>query len=141
MQIFATQRTWIIGVPTGSNGCKSLDIVRILSRIEHHQVGIANNDSLEECETRYRQLDILHHIASAMHMEDNRIDELKSRARDASATGDYRGLIAAFDELSAGRKFDDTDDVDDAIRDYNKFLRKTRQFPAKVFVDLLHITF
>ena len=75
------------------------------------------------------------------YAEDNRIDELKSRARDASATGDYRGLIAAFDELSAGRKFDDTDDVDDAIRDYNKFLRKTQQFPAKVFVDLLHITF
>ena len=75
------------------------------------------------------------------YAEDNRIDELKSQAHDASATGDYRGLIAAFDELSAGRKFDDTDDVDDAIRDYNKFLRKTQQFPAKVFVDLLNITF
>ena len=75
------------------------------------------------------------------YAEDNRIDELKSRARDASATGDYRGLISSFDELSAGRKFDDTDDVDDAIRDYNKFLRKTQQFPAKVFVDLLNITF
>ena len=35
----------------------------------------AGEDSLEECETRYRQMDILHHIASAMHMEDNRIDE------------------------------------------------------------------
>ncbi len=75
------------------------------------------------------------------YAEDNRIDELKSRARDASATGDYRGLISSFDELSAGRKFDDTDDVDDAIRDFNKFLRKTQQFPAKVFVDLLNITF
>ena len=75
------------------------------------------------------------------YAEDNRIDELKSRARDASATGDYRGLISSFDELSAGRKFDDTDDVDDAIREYNKFLRKTQQFPAKVFVDLLNITF
>ena len=75
------------------------------------------------------------------YAEDNRIDELKSQTHDASATGDYRGLIAAFDELSAGRKFDDTDDVDDAIRDYNKFLRKTQQFPAKVFVDLLNITF
>ena len=75
------------------------------------------------------------------YAEDNRIDELKSRARDASATGDYRGLISSFDELSAGRKFDDTDDVDDAIRDFNKFLRKTQHFPAKVFVDLLNITF
>ena len=75
------------------------------------------------------------------YAEGNRIDELKSHARDASATGDYRALIASFDELSAGRKFDDTDDVDDAIRDYNKFLRKTQQFPAKVFVDLLNITF
>lgn len=75
------------------------------------------------------------------YAEDNRIDELKSRARDASATGDYRGLISSFDELSAGRKFDDTDDVDDAIREYNKFLRKTQHFPAKVFVDLLNITF
>ena len=75
------------------------------------------------------------------YAEDNRIDELKSQTHDASATGDYRGLIAAFDELSAGRKFDDTDDVDDAIRDYNKFQRKTQQFPAKVFVDLLNITF
>ena len=75
------------------------------------------------------------------YAEDYRIDELKSRARDASATGDYRGLISSFDELSAGRKFDDTDDVDDAIRDFNKFLRKSQHFPAKVFVDLLNITF
>ncbi len=75
------------------------------------------------------------------YAEDNRIDELKSQAHNASATGDYRGLIASFDELSAGRKFDDTDDVNDALRDYNTFLRNTRQFPEKVFVDLLNITF
>ncbi len=75
------------------------------------------------------------------YADDNGIDELKIRAREASAGGDYSSLIAAFSELSAGQKFSDSSDVDEAIRDFNKFLRKTQHFPAKMFVELLNINF
>ncbi len=73
--------------------------------------------------------------------EDNGLDELKVRAHEAAADGDFRGLIASFSELSAGYSSHDTDDVDDEIRAYTKFLRKTQQFPARLFVDLLNIRF
>ena len=73
--------------------------------------------------------------------DDNGIAELKVRAREAASKGDYRALIDAFSELSGSRDYDDADDVDEEIRAYTKFLRKTQQFPAKIFVDLLNITF
>ena len=50
-------------------------------------------------------------------------------------------MISAYNELSAGKYYDDADDVYDAIRDYTKFQRKIQKFPASFFIDLLHITF
>ena len=38
-------------------------------------------------------------------------------------------------------QYNDTEDVDDAIRAYTKFLRSTQKFPASVFTDLLNISF
>lgn len=76
------------------------------------------------------------------YADDNGIDELKVHARNAAASGDYQSLIASFSELSAGRKFSDTDDVDRAILKYNGFLNKTIQrFPARAFVDLWKMSF
>ena len=72
--------------------------------------------------------------------EENGLGELKTKAHTAAAAGDYRSLIAAYSEYSLGN-YHDADDVDDAIRDYTKFLRKSQQFPASVFTDLLHIKF
>lgn len=74
-------------------------------------------------------------------VDDNGLNELKTRARESAANGDYRALISAFNEFSSAHSYHDTDDVDDQILAYSKFLRKTQQFPAKIFVDLLHITF
>ena len=72
--------------------------------------------------------------------DDNGLSELKNAAHAAAAAGDYNAMISAYaaDSLSVSH---DSDDVDDAIRDYTRFLRKTQQFPASVFTDLLHITF
>lgn len=75
------------------------------------------------------------------YADDNGIDDLKVRAREAAASGDYRGLISSFNELSAGRLFSDTDDVDDAIKAFSKFFRDTQKFPATVFVDLWNLSF
>lgn len=75
------------------------------------------------------------------YAEDNGIDELKYCARDVSSSGDYNALISSFNEFSSGHKHADTTDVDEAIQNFNRFLRKTQMFPAKMFVDLLHITF
>jgi len=71
--------------------------------------------------------------------DENGLSELKNAAHSAAAAGDYRSLISAYSAYASGYK--DTDDVDDAIRDYTKFLRKTQQFPASVFTELLNITF
>ena len=73
--------------------------------------------------------------------DENGISELKTRAREAAASGDYRALISSFNELDSASGYDDADDVEDAIRAYTKFLRKTQQFPAAFFVDLLNIRF
>ena len=73
--------------------------------------------------------------------DENGIDELKSRAREAASNGDYHALVAAFNELSSGSVLRDTDDVDDEIRSFSKFLRMTQQYPARFFVDLLNISF
>ena len=73
--------------------------------------------------------------------DENGLGELKSRAYAAHVERDCSGMISAYNELSAGKYYDDADDVYDAIRDYTKFQRKIQKFPAKVFVDLLHITF
>ena len=73
--------------------------------------------------------------------DENGLGELKTRAHEAAADGDYRALIASYSEFTAGQGYHDTDDVDDAIRAYTKFLRKTQQFPAGLFVDLLNISF
>ena len=75
------------------------------------------------------------------YANDYGIDELKVRARDTYAAGDYRGLISSFSELSAGMTSSDTEDVDDAIKAYNKFIRDTQKFPATVFVDLWNLSF
>ena len=72
--------------------------------------------------------------------DENGLGELKNEAHAAAAAGDYRGMISAYSAYSSAG-FNDADDVDDAIRDYTKFLRKTQIFPASAFVDLLNITF
>ena len=71
--------------------------------------------------------------------DDNGLGQLRSEAHAAAASGDYRSLIESYSAYAA--EHHDTDDVDDAIRDYTRFLRKTQQFPASAFVDLLNITF
>ena len=73
--------------------------------------------------------------------DENGIDELKSLAREAVSDGDYRALIAAFNEFSSGNNLREADDVDEEILAYTRFLRKTQHFPARLFVDLLHIRF
>ena len=71
--------------------------------------------------------------------DENGLGELKTEAHAAAAAGGYRALISAYSAYSSG--YNGTDDVDDAIRDYTKFLRKTQQFPASYFTELLNITF
>ena len=71
--------------------------------------------------------------------DENGLGELKNAAHSAASAGDYRSMISAYSVYGANYK--DADDVDEAIRDYTKFLRKTQQFPASVFVDLLNIDF
>ena len=71
--------------------------------------------------------------------DENGLGELRSEAHTAAAAGDFRSLISSYSAYTAGSH--DTEDVDDAIRDYTSFLRKTQQFPASFFVDLLNITF
>ena len=73
--------------------------------------------------------------------DENGLGELKSRAYAAHVERDCSGMISAYNELSAGKYYDDADDVYDAIRDYTKFQRKIQKFPASFFIDLLHITF
>ena len=48
VEVLSAQRAWIVGVPTGGNRSESLDIVRILAWIEHHQVGVSYDNTLEE---------------------------------------------------------------------------------------------
>ena len=69
----------------------------------------------------------------------NGLGDLRNAAHAAAAAGDYRSLISAYSAYAAS--YDGADDVDDAIRDYTKFLRKTQLFPASVFTDLLNISF
>ena len=74
--------------------------------------------------------------------EKNDLIELRMQARTTLLNGDYDTLIADYQSIVAsGAKLSDVDDVDDAIRSYNKFLRKATRFPASYFVELLHITF
>ena len=73
--------------------------------------------------------------------DENGLGELKSRAYAAHVERDCSGMISAYNELSAGKYYDDADDVYDAIRDYTKFQRQIQKFPASFFIDLLHITF
>ena len=71
--------------------------------------------------------------------DENGLGELKTAAHSAAASGDYRSLISAYSAYVGG--YHDADDVDDVIRTYTKFLRKTQQFPASVFSGLLNINF
>jgi len=74
--------------------------------------------------------------------EENGLNELRIQARTTLLSGDYDSLIKSYQSVVAsGEKLSHVDDVDDAIRSYSKFLRKTTQFPASYFVELLHITF
>ena len=74
--------------------------------------------------------------------EKNDLTELRVQARGTLLSGDYDSLIKSYQAVVAsGAKLSHVDDVDDAIRSYNKFLRKTTRFPASYFVELLHITF
>ena len=74
--------------------------------------------------------------------EKNGLTDLRSQARATLISGDYNALIHNYQaSVVSGEKYKDLDDVDEAIRDYNKFLRKTTRFPASYFVELLHITF
>ena len=73
--------------------------------------------------------------------DENGLGELKSRAYAAHVERDCSGMISAYNELSAGKYYDDADDVYDAIRDYTKFQRKIQKFPASFFIDLRHVTF
>lgn len=74
--------------------------------------------------------------------EDNGLDELQAKARQARVNGDYRALIAGFNEaLSANSGCKHADDVDDAVLSYTKFLKSTESFPASFFVDMLNIRF
>ena len=74
--------------------------------------------------------------------EKNGLSELRIQARTTLLSGDYDSLIKSYQSVVAsGEKLSHVDDVDDAIRSYSKFLRKTTQFPASYFVELLHITF
>ena len=72
----------------------------------------------------------------------NSLPALKTPAQATFVSGDCEALIGAYqDALGESRKFKDADDVDEAIRDYNLFLRKTQRFPASFFLDLLNIRF
>ena len=74
--------------------------------------------------------------------EKNDLDELQAKARLTRVNGDYRALIAGFNEaLSANGGYKHADDVDDAILAYTKFLKSTERFPASFFVQNLHIHF
>ena len=74
--------------------------------------------------------------------EKNGLTDLRSQARATLISGDYNALIHSYEtSVVSGEKYKDLDDVDEAIRDYNTFLRKTTRFPASYFVELLHITF
>ena len=71
--------------------------------------------------------------------DDNGLGELKTAAHAAAAAGDYRSMVSAYSVYST--QYKDTEDVDDAIRAYTKFLRSTQKFPASFFTDLLNISF
>ncbi len=74
--------------------------------------------------------------------EKNDLDGLQAKARITMVNGDYRSLIASFNEtLSDGGDYKRVDDVDDAIRDYTKFLKTTEKFPASFFAEKLNIRF
>ena len=74
--------------------------------------------------------------------EKNGLSELRIQARTTLLNGDYNALIESYESVVAsGEHFSHVDDVDDAIRHYNSFIRKTTRFPASYFVELLHITF
>ena len=65
--------------------------------------------------------------------EKNGLTDLRSQARATLISGDYNALIHNYQaSVVSGEKYKDLDDVDEAIRDYNK---------ASYFVELLHITF
>ncbi len=69
--------------------------------------------------------------------EKNGLSELRIQARTTLLSGDYDSLIKSYQSVVAsGEKLSHVDDVDDAIRSYSKFLRKTTQFPASYFVEL-----
>ena len=70
----------------------------------------------------------------------NGLSSLKSDAHAAAAAGDYHALISAYGAYSA-QGFNDTEDVDDSIRDFNKFLRLTQHFPASLFVNWFDLSF
>lgn len=72
------------------------------------------------------------------YADKNKLDTLRAQALTSVTTGNYSALISSYNEVSGLKG---TDDVNDAIRDYNKFLRKTTRFPAKMFVDFLNIQF
>ena len=58
--------------------------------------------------------------------EKNGLAELRIQARTTLLNGDYDSLIHSYQtSVVSGEKYKDLDDVDEAIRDYNKFLRKT----------------
>ena len=74
--------------------------------------------------------------------EKNGLSELRIQARTTLLNGDYDALIESYQAVVAsGENLSHADDVDDAIRDYNRFLRQTTRFPTSYFVELLHITF
>ena len=72
--------------------------------------------------------------------EENGLGALKSDAHAAAASEDYASLVTAYSAYSLGN-YHDTDDVDDAIRSYTKFMRSTHRFPASFFVDLFDLSF
>ena len=74
--------------------------------------------------------------------EENGLNDLRIQARTTLLNDDYNALIESYETVVAsGEHFSHVDDVDDAIRHYNNFIRKTTRFPASYFVELLHITF
>ena len=74
--------------------------------------------------------------------DENHLPSLKVKAQTALLNGDYQQLISAYQtELDSLNKYEDADDVDDAIKDYTLFVRKLTSFPARSFAQLLNLSF
>lgn len=75
---------------------------------------------------------------------ENNLASLETEARTIRSSGsrdlkDYAGLIMSYSEQASGFDKDATRSVDQAVKNYNRFLQETERFPAGLFVSLLNI--